>query len=33
MLLLQKQHIGEVQVSIWPKEIKEQLEKQHINLL
>jgi aspartate--ammonia ligase len=33
MLLLQKKHIGEVQASIWPKEIKETLEKQNINLL
>jgi aspartate--ammonia ligase len=33
MLLLQKQHIGEVQASIWPKEVREKLEKQQINLL
>jgi aspartate--ammonia ligase len=33
MLLLQKKHIGEVQASIWPKEIRETLQKQNINLL
>jgi len=33
MLILQKKHIGEVQASIWPQEVRETLEKQNINLL
>ena len=33
MLLLQKRHIGEVQVSVWPKEQLEQCKKQGIELL
>jgi aspartate--ammonia ligase len=33
MLLLQKKHIGEVQSSIWPKELVEELKSQNINLL
>ena len=33
MLLLQKIHIGEVQSSIWPKELIKQLKEQNINLL
>ncbi len=33
MLLLQKKHIGEVQNSIWPKELINDLKKQNINLL
>ncbi len=33
MLLLQKKHIGEVQSSIWPKELVKELKKQNINLL
>ncbi len=33
MFILQKQHIGEVQSSIWPKEVRKKLEKQNINLL
>lgn len=33
MLLLQKKHIGEVQSSIWPKELVKQLKEQNINLL
>ena len=33
MLLLQKKHIGEVQSSIWPLEIIEELKKQNVNIL
>jgi aspartate--ammonia ligase len=33
MLLLQKKHIGEVQSSIWPKELINDLKTQNINLL
>lgn len=33
MLLLQKKHIGEVQSSIWPKDLVDELKKQNINLL
>ena len=33
MLLLHKKHIGEVQSSIWPKELIKQLKEQNINLL
>jgi len=33
MLLLQKRHIGEVQSSIWPKDLVEKLKEQNINLL
>jgi aspartate--ammonia ligase len=33
MLLLQKKHIGEVQSSVWPKELITELKKQNINLL
>ena len=33
MLLLQKRHIGEVQSSIWPKELVNELKQQNINLL
>ncbi len=33
MLLLQKKHIGEVQSSIWPNELINDLKKQNINLL
>lgn len=33
MLLLQKKHIGEVQSSIWPTELIEELKLQNINLL
>jgi aspartate--ammonia ligase len=33
MLLLQKKHIGEVQSSIWPLEIIEELKNQNINIL
>ncbi|WP_436358797.1 aspartate--ammonia ligase [Mycoplasma sp. 480] len=33
MLLLEKQHIGEVQSSFWPKEYKEELAKKGIKLL
>lgn len=33
MLLLQKKHIGEVQSSIWPKELVDELSKQNIKLL
>jgi aspartate--ammonia ligase len=33
MLLLQKKHIGEVQSSIWPEELKTELKKQNINIL
>ncbi len=33
MLLMQKRHIGEVQVSIWPQEMTDELEKQGIRLL
>ncbi|MBU4692705.1 aspartate--ammonia ligase [Mycoplasma sp. CSL7491-lung] len=33
MLMLEKQHIGEVQSSYWPKEMKEELKKENIHLL
>jgi aspartate--ammonia ligase len=33
MLILQKKHIGEVQSSIWPKELIDELSKQNIKLL
>ena len=33
MLLLQKAHIGEVQASLWPDEMKERCEKAGIRLL
>jgi aspartate--ammonia ligase len=33
MFLLQKAHIGEVQSSVWPKEIEEEFQKRHISLL
>ncbi len=33
MLLLQKAHIGEVQVSLWPDEMREQCEKNNMKLL
>jgi len=33
MLLLQKKHIGEVQASIWPAELSNELKQQQINLL
>ena len=33
MFMLKKTHIGEVQVSIWGEEVKEQLAKEGINLL
>ncbi|MCT4469977.1 aspartate--ammonia ligase [Mycoplasma sp. HS2188] len=33
MVMLEKQHIGEVQSSYWPKDIKDELEKQNIYLL
>lgn len=33
MLLLAKVHIGEVQASIWPKEMADQCEKNNIHLL
>ena len=33
MLLLQKAHIGEVQPSIWPKEVEEEFEKRDVSLL
>lgn len=33
MLLLQKKHIGEVQSSIWPKDLVKELKTQNINLL
>jgi aspartate--ammonia ligase len=33
MLLLQKQHIGEVQASIWPSDLVKELKQQHINIL
>lgn len=33
MFLLEKKHIGEVQVSVWPKETKKKLEKEGIILL
>ncbi|MGO1642316.1 MAG: aspartate--ammonia ligase, partial [Lactobacillus amylovorus] len=33
MLLLGKAHIGEVQASIWPKDMVEKCEADHIHLL
>ena len=33
MLLLQKAHIGEVQSSVWPKEVEEEFEKRGVPLL
>lgn len=33
MLLLEKAHVGEVQVSVWPKDMRESCEKGNINLL
>jgi len=33
MLLLQKAHIGEVQVSVWPEKVKEECAKNNIHLL
>jgi len=33
MLFLRKAHIGEVQSSIWPEDLRKQLEQQNINLL
>lgn len=33
MFLLRKKHIGEVQVSLWPEEVKEQAKLQHLYLL
>lgn len=33
MLLLQKKHIGEVQCSVWPNELRNELKQQNINLL
>ena len=33
MLLLKKRHIGEVQSSIWPNELIDELKAQNINLL
>ena len=33
MFFLQKAHIGEVQVSYWPDELREELKKKSVNLL
>jgi aspartate--ammonia ligase len=33
MFYLQKKHIGEVQSSYWPKEMREELKKKGIDLL
>ncbi|MBE6107983.1 MAG: aspartate--ammonia ligase, partial [Erysipelotrichaceae bacterium] len=33
MMLLKKVHIGEVQASLWSKEIQEECRKQNISLL
>jgi len=33
MILLGKEHIGEVQVSVWPEDMKEKLKKKGINIL
>jgi aspartate--ammonia ligase len=33
MLLLQKAHIGEVQSSVWPKEVEEEMQSKGIALL
>jgi len=33
MLFLQKIHVGEVQSSVWPQEMREQLKRENVPLL